>query len=190
MNIEEFVNYINHGDGNVIYNKLVMSPNRKVDIYVIAGNPAVQDAHITVSMERDPYNRWKHTSIAISNKPHNPNIAGWWDESVQLGNAAFNEFVNKYLQSLPAWEAFAERFPNEFAGMSLNPAMVPPVAYGAMEYMYDGREITSIMGGMSLMSGSPVLITPLGEYGFLVDYIRESTMVVTHNLTNFVAIRV
>ena len=189
MNIENFVASLDRDVVKVIHNKAVMEPDRSITIYVFSGNPDVGTGRVVVSLKSSVLEPNKVPDLEFLAVDLTTPYPSWWDEPKLEDRPAFDSFVTQYRFGLGEWCMTADRFPNAPYGCHLNAALHESASYDGMSYKYDGSQLTSPKAGIALQSGKCVLVSPLEGHDYLVDYIGEPTLVISHYFTNFVAIR-
>lgn len=189
MNVNKFLDSLSKETIRAIHNKAVMEPNRSVTLYVFSGNPEVGTGKIVASLISRVLDREKLPNLEFREVDLTTPYPSWWDEPKLEDRPAFDSFVTKYRIGLGEWCHTPEIFPNLPYGCHLNAALHESASYDGISYKYDGSRLVSPKAGITLHSGKRVLVTPLGDSDYLVDYIGEPTLVFSQYITSFVAIR-
>lgn len=189
MNIEALVASLDIDAVKAIHNKAVMEPDRSVTIYVFSSNPDAGTGKVVATLRTSILEPSKVPDLEFRIVDLASPYPSWWDEPKLEGRPAFDSFVTQYRFGLGDWCMTPERFPNAPYGCHLHAALHESAVYDGMSYMYDDSQLVSPKAGIALQSGKRVLVSPLEGHGYLVDYIGEPTLVISHYITNFVAIR-
>lgn len=189
MFIDAFIKSLDRDFIRTVHNKAVMEPNRSITIHVFSGIPGVGNGEVLAELIQSPLDSNKVPDLSFTFIDIKSPYPSWWDEPKLEDRPAFDSFVTSYRFGLGEWCMTPERFPNAPYGCHLNAAMHESVSYDGMSYKYDGSQLISPKAGISLQSGKRVLVSPLDGHGYLVDYIGEPTLVISHYITNHVAIR-
>ena len=189
MNVSKFLDSLDAETLRTIHNKAVMEPNRSVTLHVFSSNPDVGTGTVVASLMSRVLEREKLPNLEFRAGDLVSPYPSWWDEPKLEDRPAFDGFVAEYRFGLGEWCMTPTRFPNAPYGCHLGAALHEQAHYDGMSYMYDGSELPTPKAGLTLQSGKPVLVSPLEGHGYLVDYIGEPLLVISHYITNFVAIR-